>query len=142
MGGQESEINENTTNVLLEGAAWNMINTRRTAMSQNLPSEASYRFSRGVHPELAPQGVMRGLQLMLEWTGGTVARGLVDEYPCPPEDSTVEITTADVHRWLGIELSPEEIAEILESLEFDVTIQDFTDSGRQPPTTVSISEPA
>jgi phenylalanyl-tRNA synthetase beta chain len=124
MGGQESEIDANTTNVLLEGAAWNMINTRRTAMSQNLPSEASYRVSRGVHPELAPQGVMRGLQLMLDWTGGTVAKGLVDEYPLPPEDSIVEITTADVHRWLGIELSPEEITGILKSLEFEVTIQD------------------
>jgi len=67
---------------------------------------------------------MRGLQLMLKWTGGTVAKGLVDEYPLPPEDSTVEITTADVHRWLGIELSPEEIAGILKSLEFEVTIQD------------------
>jgi phenylalanyl-tRNA synthetase beta chain len=124
MGGQESEISANTTNVLLEGAAWNMINTRRTAMSQNLPSEASYRFSRGVHPELAPQGVMRGLQLMLDWTGGTVAKDLVDEYPLPPEESIVEITTADVHRWLGIALSPEEIAGILKSLEFEVTIQD------------------
>jgi phenylalanyl-tRNA synthetase beta chain len=123
MGGQESEINENTTNVLLEGAAWNMINTRRTAMAQNLPSEASYRFSRGVHPDLASQGVLRGLQLMLEWAGGTVAKGLVDEYPLPPEKPTVEITTADVRRWLGIELSPDEIAGILESLEFRVSAE-------------------
>ena len=122
MGGQESEISENTTNVLLEGASWNMINTRRTAISQNLPSEASYRFSRGVHPELAPQGVLRGLQLMLEWAGGTVSQGLVDEYPLPPADSTVEITTADVRRWLGIDLPPDEIVKILESLEFHVEI--------------------
>jgi phenylalanyl-tRNA synthetase beta chain len=122
MGGQDSEINQNTTNVLLEGASWNMINTRRTAMAQNLPSEASYRFSRGVHPELASQGVMRGLQLMLEWAGGTVAQGLVDEYPLPPEDPTVEITTADVRRWLGIELTPQEIVQILESLEFECEV--------------------
>jgi len=122
MGGQESEISENTTNVLLEGASWNMINTRRTAISQNLPSEASYRFSRGVHPELAPLGVLRGLQLMLEWAGGTVSQGLVDEYPLPPADSTVEITTADVRRWLGIDLPPDEIVKILESLEFHVEI--------------------
>jgi phenylalanyl-tRNA synthetase beta chain len=128
MGGQESEINENTTNVLLEGASWNMFNTRRTALKQNLPSEASYRFSRGVHPELAPQGVMRGLKLMLDWTGGTVAQGLVDAYPQPLVDSTVEITTADVRRWLGIEMSIDQIVSILESLEFecDVTINDLS----------------
>ena len=119
MGGQESEISEGTTNVLLEGAAWNIINTRRTVISQNLPSEAAYRFSRGVHPELAPKGVRRGLKLMHEWAGGTIAQGLVDEYPLPPTDPTVEITPQDVCRWLGIELSAEEIVEILEALEFE-----------------------
>jgi len=120
MGGEESEIGADTTNVLLEGASWNMINTRRTVLSQNLPSEAAYRFSRGVHPEMAPRGVLRGLKLMHEWAGGTVAQGLVDEYPLPPEDPTVDITPADVHRILGIELSNTQIAEILESLEFEV----------------------
>ncbi len=119
MGGADSEINDETANVLLEGAAWNMINTRRTVMAQSLPSEAAYRFSRGVHPALAPQGVMRGLRLMQEWAGGTVAQGLVDEYPNPPHDPTVEITPQNVRRWLGIDLSAEEIAGILESLEFE-----------------------
>ncbi|MCJ7703818.1 MAG: phenylalanine--tRNA ligase subunit beta [Anaerolineales bacterium] len=123
MGGLESEITEQTTHVLLEGAAWNIINTRRTVMAQNLPSEAAYRFSRGVHPELAPKGVLRGLQLMLAWSGGRVAQGLVDEYPLPPEDPTVTVTPGDVRRWLGIDLSTAEIAEILESLEFKVEVQ-------------------
>ncbi len=123
MGGDETEIHDETTNVLLEGAAWNMINTRRTVMSQNLPSEAAYRFSRGVHPQLAPKGVLRGLQLMHQWTGGTIAQGLVDEYPLPPEDPVVEITTKDVHRWLGIDLSAEEIIEILEGLEFECELK-------------------
>ena len=132
MGGLESEVTESTTNVLLEGAAWNMINTRRTAMVQNLPSEASYRFSRGIHPELAPLGVRRGLKLMLEWTGGTVAQGLVDEYPLPPKDPTVEITTDDVHRWLGIDLSPDEIVTILQSLEFEVTVEEFVIKAKTP----------
>ena len=53
-----------TTNILLEGAAWNFINIRKTAKQHNLPSEASFRFSRGVHPAVAEQGVKRGLQLM------------------------------------------------------------------------------
>jgi phenylalanyl-tRNA synthetase beta chain len=119
MGGLESEITENTTNVLLEGASWNMINTRRTVLAQNLPSEAAYRFSRGVHPEVAPKGVLRGLKLMHEWAGGTIAKGLVDEYPLPPANSVVEITPDDARRWLGIELSAKDIIAILESLEFD-----------------------
>jgi len=120
MGGAESEISESTRNVLLEGASWNMIHTRRTVIAQNLDSEAAYRFSRGVHPSLASKGVQRGLQLMQLWTGGTIAQGLVDEYPLPPETPTVNITPKDVKRLLGIELSPVDIEDILRLLEFEV----------------------
>ncbi|MDP2977039.1 MAG: phenylalanine--tRNA ligase subunit beta, partial [Anaerolineales bacterium] len=104
--------------ILLEGAAWNFTNIRRTARAQNLPSEASFRFSRGVHPALAERGVRRGLELMRQWADGVVAKGLVDNYPLPPATPTVEITPEDVKRWLGIQLSIEEIQKILESLEF------------------------
>ena len=62
----ESEINPDTRNILLEGASWNMINIRKTARAQNLPSEASFRFVRGVHPAMAERGVRRGLDLMRE----------------------------------------------------------------------------
>ena len=123
MGGLESEVTSETKTVLLEGAAWNMINTRRTVMSQKLPSEAAYRFSRGVHPAMAERGIRRGLELMRQWSGGTIAAGLVDNYPLPPEDPTIEITPADVKRWLGIDLSAEEIVRILESLEFKCEIR-------------------
>ena len=123
MGGAESEVSQQTRNVLLEGAAWNMINTRRTVLAQNLPSEAAYRFSRGVHPAMAERGVRRGLELMRQWTGGVVAQGLVDNYPLPPTPPTVEFTPAEVRRWLGIELSASEIADTLRRLEFAVDIR-------------------
>lgn len=118
MGGAESEVSQNTVNVLLEGAAWNFINIRRTVASQNLLSEASYRFSRGVHPALAERGVRRGLILMQRLAGGTIAQGLIDEYPLPPREPTVEIRTDEVERWLGIHLQPAEIAGLLRRLDF------------------------
>jgi len=120
MGGVETEVTENTRNVLLEGAAWNFINLRRTLAAQHITSEAGYRFSRGVHPAMAERGVLRGLELMRQWTGGRVAQGLVDNYPLPPADSTVQVTVADVQRWLGIDLGSAEIASILRRLEFIV----------------------
>ncbi|GAB4532048.1 MAG: phenylalanine--tRNA ligase subunit beta [Anaerolineales bacterium] len=123
MGGLESEVTAATRTVLLEGAAWNMINTRRTVMAQNLPSEAAYRFARGIHPEMGPRGILRALEMMRQWSGGTVAQGLVDAYPAPALDPILEITPADVRRWLGIDLRPEEIAEILGRLEFRCEIQ-------------------
>jgi phenylalanyl-tRNA synthetase beta chain len=123
MGGLESEVTENTRNVLLEGAAWNFINIRKTLVSQRLSSEAAYRFSRGVHPEMAPRGVTRGLELMREWAGGVVNEGLVDKYPLKAKEINVEISPADTKRWLGIELSGKEISSILRSLDFGVAVK-------------------
>ncbi|MEP7137604.1 MAG: phenylalanine--tRNA ligase subunit beta [Chloroflexota bacterium] len=122
MGGSESEVTDKTKNVLLEGAAWNFINIRRTAKQHNLPSEASFRFSRGVHPALAEQGVKRGLQYMAEWGGGVAAPGLVDEYPLKLKDSVVDVTSQDVKRLLGIDLTLEQISELLTRLEFKCEI--------------------
>ncbi len=118
MGGAESEVSGTTTNVLLEGAAWDFISVRRTVKAQNLPSEASYRFSRGVHPAMAERGVRLGIELMRRWAGGTISQGLVDAYPGKPAPVTVEVTPELVERQLGVQLSVEEIARILRSLEF------------------------
>ncbi len=123
MGGLESEISDKTVNILLEGAAWNFINIRKTARTQQLPSEASYRYSRGVHPAMAERGLRRGLELMQAWAGGTVVPGLVDNYPQPPKSPSIELTPADVKRWLGIELSIEQIQSMLERLEFTCSLK-------------------
>jgi len=122
MGGAESEVTANTKNILLEGAAWNFINIRRTAKQHNLPSEASFRFSRGVHPALADRGVQRGLQLMADWSAGEIAPGLVDEYPLKPKVPVVDVTPQDVKRLLGIELSVDEISKLLTRLEFNCQV--------------------
>jgi phenylalanyl-tRNA synthetase beta chain len=124
MGGVESEVSERTRRILLEGAAWNFINIRKTTSSLRISSEAAYRFSRGVHPAMAERGVRRGLKLMQQLCGGTVAQGLIDKYPLPPSDPTVKVSAADVERWLGISLALEEMAEILKSLEFKVEVKD------------------
>lgn len=123
MGGSESEVTDSTKNILLEGAAWNFINIRRTAKQHNLPSEASFRFSRGVHPAMAEGGVNLGLKYMAEWAGGAIAPDLVDAYPLPPKDAVVEITVNDVNRWLGIDLTLEKTAELLKRLEFKCEVK-------------------
>ena len=105
--------------ILLEGAAWNNINIRKTVGSQKLQSEAAFRFSRGVHPAMAERGVMRGLKLMHQLGGGIVCQGLVDNYPLPPTDPVVDLTPDEVERNLGIKLSVHEIIKILQSLGFN-----------------------
>ncbi len=120
MGGEESEINDQTTNVLLEAAAWNYINIRQSMDALKLHSEAGFRFSRGVHPSQALLGAKRAAELMRQLAGGRVAQGIVDYYPNPPEEKPVVFTAAEVKRIGGIDLSNNEIQHILESLEFDV----------------------
>ena len=141
MGGAESEVTEKTTNILLEGAAWNFINIRRTAQQHNLSSEASFRFSRGVHPALAEMGVRRGLQYMALWSGGAIAPGLVDEYPLKPTQPVVTITPGDVKRLLGIDLSAGEIIGLLERLEFECTTGEPVARGQKPPKAGAAASP-
>jgi phenylalanyl-tRNA synthetase beta chain len=140
MGGAETEVSDTTTSVLLEGAAWNMINIRKTSHAQNLPSEASYRFSRGVHPAMAERGVRRCLELMQSWSGGKVAAGLVDDYPLPPKTPVVEITPADVKRLLGISIPAARIAELLGHLEFKVEVNGETIRAACPDHRLDIGE--
>lgn len=140
--GKASVRGTSTTDVLLEGAAWDFINIRKTAKQHNLPSEASFRFSRGVHPALAEQGVRRGLQLMAKWSGGKVAPGLVDAYPLKPNDPTIAVRPREVRRLIGIDLTAQEIAGLLTRLEFECTVDAENDlvQAKTPPHRLDIGE--
>ena len=140
MGGKESEVSEKTENILLEGASWNFINIRRTVASLRVNSEAAYRFARDVHPSLAETGVRLGLLRMVEWGGGEIADGLIDEYPKPYQDPLVTVSEDDVDRLLGIRLSAKEIAGLLKRYQFDCSVKDQTVQARSPSYRTDIGE--
>ncbi|HYF65025.1 MAG TPA: phenylalanine--tRNA ligase subunit beta [Herpetosiphonaceae bacterium] len=118
MGGAESEISDATVNVLYEAALWHPIAIRRTAQHFKLQSEASRRFEKGVDPELPPLTVTRGLQLIKQIAGGTVANGVVDVYPSPAPRRVIELAASEITRLLGIDLSRDEAAGLLARLGF------------------------
>jgi len=124
MGGVETEVSAETTNVLLEAANFNFYHIRRTAQHHRLPSEASARFGRGIHPSQAILGGRRGIELMRQLGSGQVAQGVVDAYPAPPDPVVVELPLPEVKRSLGLSLSQEEVTGILEALEFQVESTD------------------
>jgi phenylalanyl-tRNA synthetase beta chain len=124
IGGAETEISDDTKNVLLEAASWDLINIRRTIQSQKVYTDAGTRFSRGVHPSQALLGVQRGVELMRQGSGGTVAPGIIDNYPNTPAPITIELHTSEVARLLGVEFDVETIADYLTRLQFAVTIRD------------------
>ena len=124
MGGDESEVSNETSNVLLEAAAWNFINIRRSVQTQQLQtSEAGYRFSRSVHPEQAARGNLRAIGMMRELAGGIVADGMVDEYPARSDAVVVVLPLREIPRLLGIEIDKTEVVQILSALEFAVQDQ-------------------
>ena len=123
IGGGETEISEATRNVLLEAAAWNNISIRKTIREQRAHTEASARFSRGVHPSQAILGCQRGIELMRQLGGGTVADGVLDAYPLPPEPVRVDLPIERVNQLLGMEVTIEQAADVLRRLEFEVTIE-------------------
>ncbi|HEY3344186.1 MAG TPA: phenylalanine--tRNA ligase subunit beta [Anaerolineaceae bacterium] len=140
MGGQESEVSAATRNILLEGAAWNFINIRKTATTQKLMSEAAYRFSRGVHPSMCEWGINLGLERMRVWSGGVVDQGLIDVYPLPAKTPVIEISPADVRRILGISLSVAEITALLGRLEFTSEVHGETIRTSPPANRLDIGE--
>jgi phenylalanyl-tRNA synthetase beta chain len=140
MGGEESEVTENTHNVLLEGASWNFTNIRRTVTAQRLPSEASYRFSRGIHPALAEEGVRLGLERMAAWGHGQISADLVDAYPIPHKDPKVTLTPQEVQHLLGISLTAKQIVDILKGLGFTCQVEGDAITAQTPPHRLDIGD--
>jgi phenylalanyl-tRNA synthetase beta chain len=138
--GKASARSQSTTNILIEAAAWNFINIRKTANAHNLHSEAAFRFSRGVHPAVALDGLKRCLYWMAAWSGGQIAPGIIDEYPLPPVDPIVEISERDVKRALGVSIPAKEIAEMLERLEFKCSLKGQAIQVQTPPFRTDIGE--
>ena len=120
IGGEESEVSDSTTNVLLECAYFDPDTIAFTARRQNLRTEASARFERGMDFEMAPVASARAAQLMVELSGGRVSATLVDEYPQRIERRRIRLRPASTDKLLGITIPPAEQAERLRSIEMTV----------------------
>lgn len=120
MGGKHSEIDEETRDIVLESANFEMYNIRRTSNELRLRSEASTRFEKGLDPTLTLPALKKAVQIITEIAGGEVASQLFDFYPEVEKEKEIEFEITDTPRLLGIELSKEEIIAILKSLQLDV----------------------
>jgi phenylalanyl-tRNA synthetase beta chain len=140
MGGVESGISAQTRDVLLEAASWNFINIRQTLSKLKIPSEAGWRFSRGIHPALADQALRLCLQRLLAWGGGRLVEGVLDAYPLPPQDPVVTLKEEEIISRLGAEISLEEAEGILERLGFECSLQEGKLSAKTPPIRLDIGE--
>ncbi|MBI2808276.1 MAG: phenylalanine--tRNA ligase subunit beta [Planctomycetes bacterium] len=120
MGGLETEVTDKTKNILLESASFDFVSIRRTFRHFDLPSEASARFSRGIHPETAKPAAERAADLMRQYASGNVCQGLVDCYPAPRAPQVVDFKLDAMDRLLGFKIDAEEAIRILRALEYEV----------------------
>jgi phenylalanyl-tRNA synthetase beta chain len=125
MGGLETEVTEKTTTILLESAAFDFVSVRKTARQFNLFSEASTRFSRGVHPDLAKPAAVRAAELLRRHAGGEVLAGVIDNYPAPPATQVIELHRSEIARVLGFDVPAAEVERVLTALDFRVKPETF-----------------
>jgi phenylalanyl-tRNA synthetase beta chain len=120
MGGASSEVSGDTTRVAMEAATWNGRNILQTSSKLALRSEASTRFEKQLHPELALRAQRLAAKLMVELCGARMVPGTVDVAAELPPPQRIALRTARVERLLGQRISPEESTQILRRLGFGV----------------------
>jgi len=125
MGGENSEIYDDTKNVLIESAYFNPSSIRKTSKHLKLSTDASYRFERGTDPSNTMYAAERTAQLLKEIAGGKIAKGSIDIYPNKIKEIVLKLRLSRVSKILGFDVSKENTIRILNNLGFQ--IDEFSD---------------
>jgi phenylalanyl-tRNA synthetase beta chain len=122
MGGAASEVSASTTTIVLESAYFDPRSVRRTGKRLGLSTEASYRFERGVDPNLAARASLRACALLEQMGAGRKRPGFIDCYPRPLGGATVALRAARLERMLGAPVPDGDSSRILTRLGFTPTL--------------------
>ena len=120
MGGADTEIEDTTSNILLESAYFSPVGIRKTSKRTGLKSESSSRFERGIDINNVSFALDRAAELISRLSGGTIAEGIIDAYPDPVSPREISLSVDRVCSLVGISTDSHEIAELLEGLGFEV----------------------
>ena len=135
MGGAESEVNDSTTDLVIEAAIFTPLFVRRTSRRLKLPSPSSYRFERKVDPVGVDWASRRCCQLIQQVAGGKVAKGVIDTAPEIPAREPIGLRSSQIKRILGIEIPTQEVVRILNELGCVADAED-------DPTTIAFVPPS
>ena len=126
-GGENSGISENTSSIFLESAYFNPVSIRKTAKRHALNTDASFRFERGIDPNITKYALKRAALLITEIAGGKISSDLIDEYPKKINDSQVFLSFDKTNKLIGQEIPKETIKSILSALE--IKVNNITETG-------------
>jgi phenylalanyl-tRNA synthetase beta chain len=121
MGGLDSEVSQNTADILLESAYFNPIAIRKSRLKLGIVSESSVRFEKGADPNAVAEAIDRAAFLIQKYAGGKVLKGIVDCYPAKVNPIKINLRPSRANAILGSNISKERMSDILTNLEFQVT---------------------
>lgn len=124
MGGANTEVTDETVNVVLESAEFDAASVRRTSRRLGLRSEASLRFEKGVDPARVVPAIDRAAALMASYAGGSVADGVVQAVAREMEPAVVRVALAKINGHLGTSLSADEVQQIFKRLGFESEVSE------------------
>jgi phenylalanyl-tRNA synthetase beta chain len=119
MGGEDSEISNSTTLVLLESAWFDPVSIRHTAKSQGLHTEASHRFERGADIGMAPVAIDHAALMIADLAGGEILRGMTGVFSALEPRKDIVLHRSEVERLLGAEMHWDDVRRMLRSLGFE-----------------------
>lgn len=119
-GGETSGVTEQTTSVFIESACFDAVTIRKTSKHHTLKTDASFRFERGIDPEMTVEALKRAALLIKQIAGGTIASDIVDIYPNPVEHSKLDLKFNDVDKLIGEAIPRDIIKEILIMLQVEI----------------------
>lgn len=120
MGGLNSEINEDTTDVLLESAYFDPISVRKTSKQLSLQTDSSYRFERGIDPNITYAAAMRCAQIIADISGGKIHPKHADIHPVKTESTKITLRLKRLNQILGTNFMVNQAVSVLRALEFEV----------------------
>lgn len=120
-GGKNSGVTDTTNSIFLESAYFNPVSIRKTAKRHSLSTDASFRFERGIDPNITEFALKRAALLIKEVAGGEITSDIIDIYPKKIEDFPVFLSFEKTTKLIGQELPKETIKKILASLDIKVT---------------------
>ncbi len=122
-GGEHSGVTDQTTNVFLESAYFNPVWVRKTAKRHALSTDASFRFERGIDPNITVYALKRAALLIKELAGGEITSEITDIYPAPVAPFAINISYDYIDNLIGKAIGQQTIKDILHSLEIEITNQ-------------------
>ena len=127
MGGENSEVTDTTTNILIESAYFNPKSIRRTSRNLQLATDSSYRFERGTDPANTLYAAQRAAQLISEVAGGEIAKDHIDVYPTRIKNKEIIVRFPRIKKLLGFDIPKTEVVKIFNKLGINI-IKDLSDS--------------